>query len=276
MQQILFFFIRNKNFLLFGLLFIISLSLTIRSHSFHKSKFVSSSNFITGGIYTLKSDVTDYFGLREENQKLVDENMLLRKLLESYNSNAANPLPDSTTLPSKYKFFSAKVINNNFSKTKNNITIDRGAKDSIAIDMGVITSKGIVGIINAVSQNYATIQSILNTKSQINAKLKHSEHFGTLKWDTKTPNIVQLTDVPRLAVVKEGDTVVTGGRSTIFPKGILIGTVNEVILGKNDNYYNLNILLFNDMTNIHHVYIIENQAAEEILQLEKEVDDAEQ
>ncbi len=275
MQQIIFFFIRNKNFLLFGLLFLIALTLTVRTHSFHKSKFVSSSNLVSGTIYSIKNDITTYFGLKKENQKLVDENKRLRALLESYKANSVATNGDSI-LPSKYSFLAARVINNNYSKTKNNLTIDKGSKDSLQIDLGVITTKGVVGILNSVSSNYATVQSILNTKSQINAKLKNSEHFGTLIWNTKDPNVVQLIDVPRLAVVAVGDTIITGGKSTIFPKGILIGSIKNIILKEGENYYDLDVQLFNDMTNLENVYIIENQDAQEILALEKEVEDAEQ
>jgi rod shape-determining protein MreC len=214
--------------------------------------------------------------LQQENQKLVEENLRLRKQLENLKSNESPHAIDSTVIPSKYIFFAAHVINNNYSKSKNNITINKGANDGLEIDMGVITSKGIVGIINNVSKKYATIQSILNTKSQINAKLKKSEHFGSLVWDTKEPNIAQLIDIPRIAKINVGDTIVTGGKSTIFPKGVLIGTVKEAVLGIDDNYYDLNIQLFNDMTNLKNVYIIKNMDAGEIEQLENEVEDAEQ
>ena len=134
--------------------------------------------------------------------------------------------------------------------------------------MGVITSHGVVGIVNNVSKNYATVQSILNTNSQINARLKNSGHFGSLIWDTKEANVVQLIDVNRLAPVKVGDTIITDGKSTIFPEGLLIGTIKSFAIGENDSY-NLDILLFNDMTNLRHVYIIENVDAKEIKLLER-------
>ena len=269
MQQILFFFIRNKNFLLFVLLFSISVFLTIQSHSYHKNKFVNSSNFVTGGIYSIKSSFTGYFNLKEENKILIDENTRIRKQLESYKNAVSMQNIDTTSIHSKYYFVSAKVINNSFSKTKNKLTLDKGLKDSLQLDMGVITSKGIVGIIDNVSHKYATTQSILNTNSQINAKLKSSKHFGSLIWNTDDPNTVQLIDVPRLAPVKIGDTVVTGGRSTIFPEGILIGSVVDFSLTEDENSQNLNILLFNDMTNLEHVYIINNLDTHEIINLEK-------
>lgn len=275
MQQILFFFIRNKNFLLFLLLFSFSIYLTIQSHSYHKNKFVNSSNLITGGVYSIKNSITSYFNLKEENSILIDENTRLRKQIESYKNIVTVQKLDTTSIFSKYYFASAKVINNSFSKTKNKLTIDRGSKDSIQLDMGVITSKGIVGIIDNVSSKYATTQSILNTNSQINAKLKKSKHFGSLIWNTEDPNIVQLIDIPRLAPVNIGDTIVTGGRSTIFPEGILIGTVLDFELTEDKNSKNLNIQLFNDMTNLEHVYIIKNLDTYEIINLEKGLDHVE-
>ncbi|MDG2052499.1 MAG: rod shape-determining protein MreC [Flavobacteriaceae bacterium] len=275
MQQIIFFLIRNKNFLLFIALFSISIFLTIQTHSYHKNKFVNSSNAITGGIYSIKSSITDYFNLREENKILINENTRIRKKLESYKNKVVNQNIDTSSILSKYSFVSAKVINNSFSKTKNKLTINKGKRDSIQLDMGVITSKGIVGIIDNLSNKYATIQSILNTNSQINAKLKNAKHFGSLVWNAKDPNIIQLIDIPRLAPVKIGDTIVTGGRSTIFPEGILIGAVIDFELTEDENSQNLNIQLFNDMTNLEHVYIINNLDNQEIISLEKELENAE-
>lgn len=275
MQQIIFFFIRNKNFLLFIVLFSISIFLTIQSHSYHKNNFVNSSNSITGGIYTIKSSITNYFNLREKNEILIDENTRIRIQLESYKSKVVNQNIDTNSILSKYYFVSAKVINNSFSKTKNKLTIDKGQRDSIQLDLGVITSKGIVGIIDNVSNKYATIQSILNTNSQINAKLKNAKHFGSLVWNTEDPNVIQLIDIPRLAPVKIGDTIVTGGKSTIFPVGILIGAVIDFELTEDENSQNLNIQLFNDMTNLQHVYIINNLDSQEIINLEKGLENVE-
>ncbi len=275
MQQIILFFIRNKNFLLFAVLFIISIVLTIQTHNYHRNSIMSSSNRMIGGLYTVRNNVTDYLGLGKENQILLDENMLLREQVEALKEHLSSEEVDTTVVSGKYKYFSAKVINNNYSHTKNHLTIDKGSIDSIQIDLGVISSKGLVGIVSATSKKYATIQSILNTKSRINAKLKASNHFGTLIWDTKDPNLVQLIDIPRLAQLKKGDTVTTGGRSTIFPEGILIGTIQDFRLDKDDNYHYITVHLFNDMTSLEHVYLIKNYDAQEIITLEKEIEDAE-
>lgn len=275
MQQIIFFFIRNKNSLLFAVLFIIAFALTIQTHNYHNNKYISSANFITGGVYTFRNNITDYFTLAKENDDLLQENLMLRKRLEQYNEFALAPKLDSGYIPVKYEYYSARVINNNYSKTKNQLTLDKGRRDSIKTDLGVISSKGIVGIVSDVSANYSTVQSILNTRSRINAKLKKSSHFGSLIWNTKDPNVAQLIDIPRIAEFEIGDTIITGGRSTIFPEGVLIGTVKDFHLDRDDNYYYVNIDLFNDMTSLEHVYLIQNNDAQEIDDLEKGVENAE-
>jgi rod shape-determining protein MreC len=275
-QQIIFFFARNKYFLLFALLFFISFVLTINSHTYHKSKVVTSANFLSGGIYSIKSSITDYFDLEEQNKTLTEENTRLRNLL--FNSGMMNPemAMDSTLLDSNYTFVTARVINNSYAKTKNNLTLNRGSNDSLKIDMGVVSPQGVVGILVSVSKNYASVQSILNSNSQVVAKFKKSNHFGTLVWNGKQPNVVQLIEIPRLASVAIGDTIVTDGKSTIFPPGIMIGKVQDFDRKEGDDYYDINVELFTDMTSVKHVYLVSKRDAQEIKELEKAVEDVEQ
>ncbi len=273
MQQILSFFIRNKNFLLFTVLFIISVGLTIETHSYHKSKAVTSANFLSGGIYSIKSSITDYFDLKKQNQLLTEENARLRFQLENDALSGSEKENDTSLLDSNFTFVTARVINNTYSKTKNNLTLNKGSKDGITIDMGVLSPDGVIGIINSVSNNYATVQSVLNTNSQIVAKFKKSDHFGTLKWDAKDPYLVQLIEIPRLAPVALGDTIVTDGRSTIFPEGIPIGMVYNFDRDEGDDYYSINVQLFTDMTSVKHAHVIGHRDAAEIKQLENSVED---
>src|SRR5690606_15283951 len=113
---------------------------------------------------------------------------------------------------------------------------------------------------------YARVISILNSNSAINVRLKKSNHFGTLVWNGKNPNLAQLTYVPKIAPVQEGDTLITGGKSFIFPEGIPVGIVHHLNLEEDDTYYEIDIRLFNDMTNLGYVYIIENPDREELLE----------
>lgn len=273
MQQIINFVIRNKTFLLFLLLFGLSLSFTIQSHSYHKSKFISSTNFLSGGIYNTVHNVKAYFNLKKENEILVEENKQLKSIL--YNSeifDETKPITDSSEHKT-FEFATANVIKNSYSSTKNYLTIDKGQKDGMKQDLGVITSKGIVGIIDNTSQNYSRVISILNTKSRINAQLKKTDHIGSLIWNKKSPEFVQLVDISKFAPVSVGDTIITGGQSTIFPKGIPIGTIDTFSLDISGDTYTINVKLFNDMTNIGHVYVITNTDSNEIKSLQAPIDE---
>ena len=265
MQQIINFLIRNKTFLLFLLLFSISLFLTIQSHSYHKSKFINSANFLTGGIYEAANNIGDYFNLKTENAILLEENNRLKSILfNTTKDNLKEQYKDSSLINASYKLTAAHVYKNSFSATNNYLTINKGKRDSIKQDYGVITSKGIVGIIDNTSKKYARVMSVLNTNIRVNAQLKKTNHFGTLKWNGKSPEYAQLVDLPKQAPVNVGDTIITGGLSTIFPKGIPIGVISAFKIDATENYFEIDIKLFNDMTNVGHVYIIENLDTEEI------------
>jgi rod shape-determining protein MreC len=268
MQQIFNFVIRNKTFLLFILLFSIALALTIQSHSYHRSKFINSANGLTGGVYGTFNSIDQYFNLKDENAILSEENKRLREQLFNSANTSDSTYIDTTYSKGKYRVITADVYKNSYSLSNNYLTLNKGENDSIKEDFGVITSKGIIGIIDNTSQNYSTALSILNKRSKINAKLKSTNHIGSLTWNGKSPEYTQLIDVSKFAPVKIGDTIITGGQSTIFPEGIGIGIIDSFETDISGDTYNIQVKLFNDMTNIGTVYILENLDRIEIKTLE--------
>ncbi len=269
MQQIVNFIIRNKIFLLFLLLFAISFFLTVQSHSYHKSKFTNSANFLSGGVYQSVSNIGSYFDLRKENEILLEENRRLKSILYNSEKDSLKEVFKDSLLfvNASYKITAAQVYKNSFSATNNYLTINKGKRNNIAQDFGVITSKGIIGIIDNTSKKYARVMSVLNTNIRVNAQLKKTNHFGTLSWNGLSSELVQLLDLPKQAPVAVGDTIITGGLSTIFPKGIPIGIISSFKIDETENYFEIDVKLFNDMTNIGHVYIIENLDSQEISNL---------
>ena len=261
MQRIIYFLIRNKNFILFLTLLSISISLNFSYNEYNKSKFINSSNFIFSSLYDTKFTVSKYLNLELQNQLLLEENKNLKKIL--FNSETPTKSFDSINSIG-FEVMTASVIKNSYSKTNNFITINKGSKHGIGIDNGVISSNGVVGIIDKTTTNYSRLISILNTNFLLNAKFKNSNYFGVLSWNGKDINKVQLKDVPKQAKIKIGDTIVTGGNSLIFPKGILIGYIQSFKLDNSENYLELEINLSTDMTNIENLYIINNNNATEI------------
>lgn len=270
MQQIFNFLIRNKNSILFLILFVVSVFLTVQNHAFQKSRFISSANSVTGGVYSWSNNINTYLHLDEYNERLLEENNKLRNIISNINDSiSVEKQLDSTSFEGDYLFRTARVINNNFAKIDNYLTLNRGENSGIEQEYGVITSQGIVGIVDRVNNEYSRVISILNSRSRINAQLSNTNHFGSLIWDGKDPNIVQLIDVPRQAPLKKGDTIITGGRSLIFPEGLPIGSIEDFTLDQTQSYYTINIKLFNDMTNIGYVYVIENVNRDAVEELQE-------
>jgi len=269
MQQLVTFFIKHKNFIVFLLLLGVSLLFFIQSHHLQKTRFFNSASWVTGNIYVAFNTIDSYFSLKKDNRLLLEENKNLRTAL----FNRENTI-DSFGMPLKnYEVITAKIIKNSFSRPKNYLTVNKGRVHGVSEDMGVVTSNGIVGIVENTSGYFGHVQSILNEHSRINVKIKRTNHFGTLEWNAKEYTTVQLIDIPRLATIKKGDTIVTGGMSAIFPEGIPVGSIKDFKLDDSQSYFIINVLLFNDMTSLEHVYMIKNIQREERLELQQSVED---
>ena len=260
MQQLFNFFIKNKTFVLFLLLFSIAISLTVQSNEFHRSKFFNSSNQLTANVYGLSHGISQYFNLVKENELLLEENSRLKS--KQFNQGISTSI--DSVLRQTYSLIPAQVYKNSYAQPNNYLTINKGLTDSIVEDFGVITSKGIVGIIDKSSTSYSRVLSILNTNSRVNVKLKKTNHFGTLTWDTKAPDVVQLKDIQDLVKLTKGDSIVTSGFSSTFPANIPVGTIKSFRLNDTKDLYIIEVKLYNDMTNLEHVYLIKNNDSNEL------------
>ncbi len=276
MQRILRFILARRTSLLYLSLTLICLFLTVESHSYHQSKYFNSANWVSGQFYNAGSGISAYFHLSEENKRLQEENRFLRNLIYNQESPVAElDSLDKLWLGGDYIFTGARVTRNSISMKRNYLTINRGERDGVRQDMGVVNSQGIVGIVENTSSRFATVRSILNVNSSINAKLKNTQHFGSLVWNGDDFMNVQLLDVPRFAPILRGDTIVTGGMSSIFPENLPIGIVTDFRIPENGSFYEIDVRLFNDMANLQSVYVIDYARQEEIRELEKLSDDAE-
>jgi rod shape-determining protein MreC len=134
--------------------------------------------------------------------------------------------------------------------------------------MGVVGGNGIVGVVYKTSPNYSLVISILNSKSSISCRIKNSDYFGYLQWEQGDSRYAYLKDFPRHAEVNFGDTVITSGYSTMFPEGIIVGTVSETFDSKDGLSYLLKVKLTTDFGIINEVNVIVRNEQNEIMNLE--------
>ena len=267
--------------LLFLFYLLIGIGLTINHNAYYRSGFLGSSNYISGGVHSFFNDMGNYFSLASENEALKEQNSLLLEQLfrlkegemvagpDEIESLNLKPTGSAALLSQKpYAFIPGRIIKNSYTAYNNYLTLSLGKKDSIYEDMGVTNEKGIIGIVVKSGLKYAKIQSILNGNSRINAKIKGSDFFGALVWNGKAPNLVQLIDIPNLAVLKKRDTIITGGMSSIFPADLPIGTISNFKLTEAKNYFEIEVRLFNDMQNLGPVYLIKNRDEQAIKAIE--------
>lgn len=275
MRSLLRFLVRNYAFLLFLLLEAVSLVMVFSYNSFQRSRFLNSANFISASLYNTTSSVLQYFELARVNEELANENAYLRSMLEGGTLDLGT-IPDSTfftnELPdSNFVFRSARIINNSANKQQNYITIDKGLEDGIKADQGILAPEGVAGVITSVSDSYASGLSLLNPRWSISAKLKNSGYYGSLHWNGQNYRQADLQEIPIHVYIATGDTVVTSGYSSIFPEGLLIGTISSFDQPQGENYYNIKVQLAVDFKSIRYVHVIENVKKEELKDLENQV-----
>ena len=148
--------------------------------------------------------------------------------------------------------------------------MDRGSADSIRPEMGVVDANGVVGIVYKTSPRYSLVIPLLNSKSSISCKIVGSDYFGYLKWEGGDSRFAYLKDLPRHAEFNLGDTVVTSGYSTVFPEGVMVGTVDDMSDSHDGLSYLLKIKLATDFGKVSNVRVISRSGQEEQNILEKE------
>jgi len=226
-------------------------------------------------VYAGRTSAVEYFGLKNVNENLAVENARLRETLYEITRPVyvVNRLDSSkiAETPFHYDFIASKVINNSVANFSNYITINKGRKHGIEPGMGVISQKGIVGMVKSVSNNYATVTSLLNINFNVSSALKRTGTFCTVKWDGKDSQSSKVLYVPRHVKVVPGDTIITSGYNAVFPENLMIGTVTDVNIEANQAFYNVDLDLVNDFTSLRYVYVIKNHAKSEIDSLEGEL-----
>lgn len=277
MRNLLNFLLKYNYWLLFILLEVICFVLLFRFNNYQQSVFFTSANVVAGKVYEVSGGISSYFHLKSVNEDLLDRNMALEQQITNLENRLKDYRIDSITMNSiryleqaDYKIFKAHVIRNSLNQADNYITLDKGSSAGIRPEMGVIDGNGVVGIVYKTSPSYSLVISVLNSKSSISCKIIGSEYFGYLKWEYGDSRYAYLKDLPRHAEFNLGDTVVTSGYSTVFPAGIMVGTVDDMSDSHDGLSYLLKIKLATDFGKVSNVRVIARTGQEEQKMLEKE------
>ncbi|MDE6497721.1 MAG: rod shape-determining protein MreC [Muribaculaceae bacterium] len=283
MHEVFAFFARNSKWLVFALYVVLSVMLLAGGDPYHRHLYLTSANSVSASIYDVTSNATAYFNLRERNTELNRRNAELQsellalreQLLRIDEQRSTDTLVLDSGVP-PFRFIVAHVINNSVARPFNYLTINRGEKDGVRPEMGVIDASGVVGIVSVVGPRSARVISLLNPNFRLSCKLKGSDNFGSLVWDGRDPGMALLEELPRHTVYTPGDTVVTSGYSAVFPAGLPVGVVMPDNYNDHENFFTLKVRLLSDFTALNNVQVVVSSLSAEASALEEGEDQDEE
>jgi rod shape-determining protein MreC len=265
--------LRFSSLFVFVVLEIVCFLMVVKYNQRQSDVYFNTVNQFTGFLDEKTSRVYQYFKLYDENVRLARENARLFERLTNAGIRDTS-LQDSVfddKQQLQYLFMPAKVIRNSTNSNHNYLILDKGEADGVVPNSGVVTDQGTVGIVRKVSKHYCVAMSVLHRQTKVSARIRNKGFFGPLTWKGTDPSIFNLEDIPKHAPVAKADTVETSGYSSLFPKGVMIGTIEKLSMEPGSNFFNITVRSHQDMSNLQHVYIVKNLLAKEQEQLEKAV-----
>ena len=275
MGELIDFFVRSRNFILFVLLEVFSFYFIINTSNYWSATYFNTSNRYAAKVLAWSNAANEYARLREVNAELASENQRLNARLTQL-IQSKPPAPEEykadSAFSGRFNFTVAKVVDKTTQFANNYITIDKGTNDGIRPGMGVISPTGVVGKVRACNQHFSVITSILHSEFLVSSRLVKADDFGSAKWDGVNPHLIKLNDISRYKPVIKGDSVVTSEFNSTFPPNILVGRVRSVGVQPNETFHDITLDLATNFSNLSFVYVVENRLKDQQVQLEKQVE----
>lgn len=279
MRNLLDFLSAHYHWLMLLLLEAASVWIMFRYNSYQGAAWVSTANSMAGVVYDIESRVQSFFALTKLNEELSLRNIYLEQQVKNLSAELDRTGMDSTTLAAvrqtaPYSLIGAKVVQNSVSKRDNLITIDKGEADGVRKDMGVISGSGVVGIVYMTGRHYSVVIPVLSSLSSISCKIERRGYFGYLRWEGGASNLAYVDDIPRHARFRLYERVVTSGYSTVFPEGVAVGKIIHVYNSQDGVSYRLQVQLYTNFSNLRDVYVVDNTAMREQIELQRAAQDS--
>lgn len=279
MKQLLQFLVRQRGFLLFVILELISLWAIFTYNDYQHSIYFNTNNSIASNILGRIESVKKYHQLLEVNEDLSKENARLQN--ELFQLKNAKPVAidmpyfASKAVATQYQMTAAKIIVQSTHQSQNYLTIDKGIADGILPGMAVVSSKGVVGKVISSTQHLSLVISVLNTINSVSVKIKKNGELGFIKWGGWQAEVVDMMDVSKYKKVSKGDTIVTSDFNSVFPPNIPVGVVAKLGIKEDGNFHDIKVMLFTKFNTLRYVYVIKNKLAYQQNKLEESIPKAE-
>ena len=173
-----------------------------------------------------------------ENEELKKKNSELETVLREFEMLKAEntTLQEYMNLTDKYSSYQtipAYVINRDVSNYSSTLVLNVGTNDGIRENMTVIADKGLVGHVISVSEKTCKVQVIIDSASTVSASISTTNESIICKGTLENDQILRASYIPTGAELIQGDSVYTSGIGGIYPKGIVIGSIKEIVTTSN-------------------------------------------
>ena len=285
MDKLLEFLQKHRHWFVFLILETIALVTYLSGSLYSRSLGWYATSAVFGRVNELMTEGWSYVGLRPRNEELLRENarlrtaytLLARQMQDAEAHGLLPRLHATDSLPiDPSAVIIARVVNRVTHTSEVYYTINKGRRDGIETDMGVMSASGVVGAVMAVSDHYALVIPVLNPKIRLACTLLGQEVSGTLT-ASSSPNANEaiLSNVPPHAHPQIGDTITTSGYSYLFPEGMMVGTIADSIparvKGSAGTFANYPVHLATDFQGLRYVYVIREKPTHEVRALEDSI-----
>lgn len=285
MDKLLEFLQKYRHWFVFLILETIALVTYLSGSLYSRSLGWYATSAVFGRVNELMTEGWSYVGLRPRNEELLRENarlrtaytLLARQMQDAEAHGVLPRLHATDSLPiDPSAVIIARVINRVTHTGEVYYTINKGRRDGIETDMGVMSASGVVGAVMAVSEHYALVIPVLNPKIRLACTLLGQEVSGTLT-ASSSPNANEaiLSNVPPHAHPQIGDTITTSGYSYLFPEGMMVGTIADSVparvKGSAGTFANYPVHLSTDFQGLRYVYVIREKPTHEVRALEDSI-----
>lgn len=281
MHNLLAFLTKHYHWLVFLVLEAVSGMMLFQYNSYQGSVWISSANAVAGKVYECQAALEQFLSLVSRNEQLTHTNIYLEQEVSRLRQMLYDQNVDTTELQRRemevldqYEWIPAKIVSNSVNQPNNLITIDKGLDDGVEPDMGVASGTGLVGVVYQSSAHYAIVIPLLNSRSRISCTVRGRNYFGYVTWNGGDPMECFVEDIPRHARFEKGDWIETSGFSAIFPAGISVGEITDILDSPDGMSYRLKVRLSTDFCTLRDVCVISDKTIAERVRLEESVRDS--
>lgn len=268
------FLLRIRSLLLFLVLEAVALVLLVNTNNYNHYAVFSSANTVSGGMLDAVGTVSSYFGLRERNAELAEQNAALMERIRELETRLGEDIfkpyalsdsagdtlwldaPTAVTADRRFELISARVVSASVNKRLNYITLNKGESAGLKNNMGIICPDGAIGTVAMTSENFSLVLPIVNIQSMTSCRLDSSGCFGSLQWTGGDPRHAWLEEIPRHIKVVKGEGVRTSGFSDIYPARVPVGVVDSVSLDPARDFYKIRVKLAVDFNRLNYVQAV--------------------